>query len=307
MKKTCQSPGQVLHQKQYLSNDGTRQMICKKTNPMIKDLIYSFQNVKVLRMLIPCIILSIVSCSRHLSKSKNTLSWEENFNQKSFDTSRWSKIPRGTSDWDRHMSSFDSCYAMRDGKLILRGIKNNSVPADTSPYLTGGIYTKDKVGFGFGKLEIRAKLNGAKGAWPAIWMLAQNANWPDGGEIDIMEHLNFDTIAYQTVHTHYTYTLKIKDPKQGSTGSINANDFNIYAVEKYPDSLVFFINQKRIFNYPRIQTDKEGQFPFDKQEHYLLIDMQLGGSWVGAVESKDLPVEMEIDWVKFYGFDKKNK
>jgi len=28
--------------------------------------------------------------------------------------------------------------------------------------------------------------------------------------------------------------------------------------------------------------------------------MQLGGSWVGAVDSSDLPVEMEIDWVRFY-------
>jgi hypothetical protein len=128
--------------------------------------------------------------------------WEEDFNnQQGLDTSRWSKIPRGTSDWDRKMSDFDSCYAMRDGKMILRGIKNTSVTNDTSKYLTGGIYTKDKVGFSFGRLEIRAKLNGAKGAWPAIWMLAQDEKWPDGGEIDIMERLNFDTIAYQTIHT----------------------------------------------------------------------------------------------------------
>jgi len=34
--------------------------------------------------------------------------------------------------------------------------------------------------------------------------------------------------------------------------------------------------------------------------------MQLGGSWVGNVHPEDLPVEMEIDWVRFYRF-KKNK
>lgn len=28
--------------------------------------------------------------------------------------------------------------------------------------------------------------------------------------------------------------------------------------------------------------------------------MQLGGSWVGAVDPKQLPVEMHIDWVRFY-------
>jgi len=264
---------------------------------------------KVLWGLTISMLLFVCACSRHTHVSKTKLSWEEDFNQQqSFDTSRWTKIPRGNADWNRYMSNFDSCYTLRNGKLILRGIKNNSLPDDTAQYLTGGIYTKDKASFGFGRLEIRAKLNGAKGAWPAIWMLAQNAKWPDGGEIDIMERLNFDTIAYQTIHTYYTYTLKIKDhPKPGATGSIRPNDFNTYAVEKYRDSLVFFINNKRTFCYPRIQTDKEGQFPFDKQQHYLLIDMQLGGSWVGLIEPNNLPVEMEIDWVRFYGFKSSKK
>lgn len=251
-------------------------------------------------------LLFACSCSRYTHIQKPEITWEEDFNQSSLDTTKWSKIPRGSSDWNRHMSYFDSCYAMRDGKLILRGIKNNNLLNDTLNYLTGGVYTKDKVGFGFGRLEIRAKLNGAKGAWPAFWMLAQNSKWPDGGEIDIMERLNFDSIAYQTVHSYYTVTLGIKNnPKQGDTGSIKPDDYNVYAVEKYPDSLVFFINNKKTFTYPRIKTDKEGQFPFNKHKYYLLIDMQLGGSWVGDIDAKDLPVEMEIDWVRFYGF--KNK
>ena len=61
-----------------------------------------------------------------------------------------------------------------------------------------------------------------------------------------------------------------------------------------------FINDIHTFAYPRIETGKEGQFPFTDKEFYLLLDMQLGGSWVGAVDSSDLPVEMEIDWVRFY-------
>ena len=249
------------------------------------------------------LVLLITSCTSQKKIQRPRLKWEENFNQAvSFDTTRWSKILRGKSDWQKYMSDFDSCYAMRNGKLILRGIKNNSLPNDTARYLTGGVYTKDKVAFGFGRLEIYAKLNGARGAWPAFWLLSQGMGWPDGGEIDIMERLNFDSIAYQTVHSHYTYTLKMKEPKQGSTGSINPDGFNNYAVELHKDSLVFFINNKRTFSYPRIQTDKEGQYPFDKYKYYLLLDMQLGGSWVGKVEPADLPVEMEIDWVRFYEF-----
>ena len=47
------------------------------------------------------------------------------------------------------------------------------------------------------------------------------------------------------------------------------------------------------------QTDKEGQYPFDRP-YYLLIDMQTEGSWVGKAIKSELPVEMEIDWVKMY-------
>lgn len=255
-------------------------------------------------------ILGLLACLGLLialpcCKSPSTqwkLAWEDNFDQgDSFDPASWSKIPRGGSDWNNYMSDFDSCYAMRDGKLILRGLVNYSLPNDTAPYITGGVYTKDKVGFNNGRLEIHAKLNGATGAWPAFWLLPQDAKWPGGGEIDIMERLNYDTIAYQTVHSNYTFNLGIKDnPRQGSTGPINPDGFNTYAVEMYPDSLVFFINDTRTFAYPRIETDKEGQFPFSEHQFYLLLDMQLGGSWVGAVDPKDLPVEMEIDWVRFY-------
>ena len=53
-----------------------------------------------------------------------------------------------------------------------------------------------------------------------------------GGEVDIMERLNHDSIVYQTVHSHYTYTLGIENnPKHGNTIPINPEDFNVYGVD----------------------------------------------------------------------------
>lgn len=237
------------------------------------------------------------------------LVWEDDFNQPDLDTAVWTKIPRGTSDWNNYMSSFDSCYALKDGNLILRGIINTSCPADTAPYLTGGIYSKDKKTFENGRLEIRAKLHGARGEWPAFWMLPDQTRYvvagdsvkaPDEAEIDIMERLNYDSIAYQTVHSYYTLRLhRDTIPPHYATGPIKPDDYNVFAVEMYADSLRFFINDNHTFTYPRIDTDLPGQFPFDRA-FYLLLDMQLGGSWVGAVDPADLPVEMKIDWVRFY-------
>ena len=44
-----------------------------------------------------------------------------------------------------------------------------------------------------------------------------------------------------------------------------------------PDSLVFSVNDQRTFAYPKINTEQEEQYPFNKP-YYLLIDLQLGGS-----------------------------
>lgn len=246
-------------------------------------------------------------CNTRSFGKKYPPTWEDNFAQsKTFDETSWTKIPRGKSEWNKYMTNDERCYAIREGKLILRGIKNTNLDVDTAHYLTGGIYSKDKRYFGFGRWEIRAKLNGAQGAWPAIWLLPQDGRWPDDGEIDIMEHLNFDPFVYQTVHSHYTHILNERDhPKQGTTAVIDSEDFNTYAVEIHRDSLVFFVNYKKTFSYPRIDTYKDGQYPFDKNQYYLLIDMQLGGQWVGRINPNDLPVEMEIDWVRFYSFEEK--
>lgn len=250
------------------------------------------------------VLLLLTACHTNKPAGEWKLVWEDNFDQATgLDTASWSKIPRGKPEWAKFMSDADTCYEVSGGNLILKGMINLDRSVDTATYITGGVYTKYKRPFHGGRLEIKAKLQGAKGAWPAIWLKPFEESkypWPTGGEIDIMEHLNHDSIVYQTVHSYYTHHLNLKkDPPQGGTAPIDPEGYNVYAVEMYPDSIVYFVNNIRNFAYPRIETDKEGQFPFDKP-YYLLIDMQLGGPWVGSIGPEELPVEMKVDWVRYY-------
>lgn len=246
------------------------------------------------------VIFLVASCGPKKTEKGYTILWEENFEDSTKLEANWSKIPRGTSDWNNYMSDYDGLYEVKSGNLILRGIKNTVLPEDNVPYLTGGVYTKDKKNFGFGRLEVKAKLFGARSSWPAIWLLPKDKKWPAGGEIDMMERLNDDQYVYQTIHTDYTLNQGMRDnPKSSIVASIKANDYNVYAVEFHPDSLRFFVNDTHTFTYPRIETDKTDQYPFGDNEFYLLIDMQLGGNWVGDVNEQDLPTEMHIDWVRF--------
>lgn len=229
------------------------------------------------------------------------LVWQDDFDE--IDERYWSKISRGPSDWRRYMSYADSLYDTGNGCVILRALENVGVDVeDTASFLTGGIYTKDKFAMEYGKVEIRAKLQSAQSVWPAIWMMPQEGEWPDAGEIDIMEHLNHDGFVYQTVHSRYVTTLDMDDPKPFTTAQINPGRYNVYSVEILPDSLIFRVNSKKTMTYPRLTSGEYAgttQYPFGKP-FYILIDMQIGGNWVGPPSGRELPAEMKIDWIKVY-------
>lgn len=254
-------------------------------------------------LLVLSFLLGLISANAQ--KLPGKLIWEDDFSTAPLSSKHWSKVPRGQADWNNLMSDEDTLYTIRNHKLILRGMENTIAPKDTIRFVTGGVYSKDKISFGSGRWEIRAKLNGATGAWPAIWMVAdvKDRKWPEDGEIDIMERLSHEDQVYQTVHSFYTLNREEGDhPPHSKVTSFNPDEFNTFAVEVHPDKLVFFVNDQQTLVYPKIE--KKGQFPFSKHPFYLILSMQLGGEWVGEVDPKELPVEMEIDWVRFYKFEK---
>ncbi|WP_027125460.1 glycoside hydrolase family 16 protein [Gelidibacter mesophilus] len=263
-------------------------------------------------------VLMIVSCkssdpkifdgymyvqNNNLQKKDWKLVWEDNFDGSTLDTTKWTKIPPNKADWGNYMTSDPRCYAFSDSNLILKGIVNQDTIKDARPFLTGGIYSKGKFAFQYGKIEIRVKLESAQGAWPAIWMLSEQGKYgeyPRNGEIDIMEHLNYDNLIYQTTHSYYTLELKQKDnPPYYKTSKVDTKKYNVYGLEWYPDRLVYTLNGKETFTYPRIKDVDASQWPFG-QTFYLLIDQQLEGDWVGKANPDDLPARMIVDWVKVY-------
>lgn len=246
-------------------------------------------------------LLLLISCKQEKTSTNGyTVVWEENFEDSTKLVNNWSKVPRGKSDWNNYMSDYDGLFEVSNGNLVLKGIKNTVLLDDSVPYLTGGVYTKDKRVFGHGRIEIRAKLFGARSAWPTFLLLPENAKYPEGGEINIMERYNVDNYVYQTVHSVYTLKHGVKDnPKSGIVAHIKPDNYNVYAVELHADSLSFFVNDTHTFTYPRIETDLSGQFPFADEKYYILLNMQLGGSWVGSVNEQDLPAKMHIDWVRY--------
>ncbi|MCR5184016.1 MAG: glycoside hydrolase family 16 protein [Opitutales bacterium] len=256
----------------------------------------------ILSLLTSLILSSAFLAAAPAKKERWKLVWSDEFNGSKIESKHWSKCERGKPDWSNTMSDDPSLFALKNGNLVLRGKVNPDTAKDPSPVITGGVQSRGKVSFCYGRIDVRAKFTCAQGAWPALWLLPDIPNrvWPDDGEIDIMEHLNFDNIVYQTLHSRFITKLGQRNPRNGGTGKINRDDYNLYSVIWTPDKITCLINEKETLTYPRLpEKEKDGQWPYHKP-FYILLDMQLGGNWVGKVNQSQLPVEMWIDYVRIY-------
>lgn len=255
------------------------------------------------------------------------LVWSDEFNTSVLDTTKWTKIDRFTDadfqltkeEWMKDLekwkeitniscfsytAGYDSLYSFKNGMLFLHGVVNKDTLADPRPYLQGAVKSKRKFAFQYGKLEIRAKLEAATGSWPALWMLSENEVYEKlpnrNGEIDIMERLNHEDSVYQTTHSYWTIAMKQEqNPPHYAKGAFNPDEFNVFGIEWYPDKLVYTINGKITFEYPKLKDVDPAQWPFD-QPFYVMLDQQLGGGWVGEINPEELPAKVIIDWIRLY-------
>ena len=78
----------------------------------------------------------MISCLSPQKTSDWKLVWEDDFEGSGFDTLTWSKIPRWTPEWARHMSDNEVCYEVKNGHLILKGVMNPDRNADTARFIT---------------------------------------------------------------------------------------------------------------------------------------------------------------------------
>ncbi|MEE1787356.1 glycoside hydrolase family 16 protein [Streptomyces sp. SP17BM10] len=135
------------------------------------------------------------------------LIFQDEFDGTSLDTSRWNvgnpyvepqriTPPVGGQELD--------CYdagqvAVRDGTLRITAVqRQQECGGKTLPYVSGMVNTKGRFSFAFGAMEARvyvpAAPDGSVANWPAFW--AVGADWPSGGENDVMEGLHGKICAY---------------------------------------------------------------------------------------------------------------
>ncbi|PXX98061.1 glycoside hydrolase [Marinifilum breve] len=157
-----------------------------------------------------------------------------------------------------------------------------------------------------GKIEVRAKLPNGRGTWPAIWMMPgdwsfQDGNWPDIGEIDIMEHVGHDKgVIHASAHskdyqwqkgTQQTAIINIPDATE---------NFHSYILEWSEDIMKCYVDEQLFFEYKN-EGLGESKWPYTKP-FYLILNVAVGGAWgsVKGIDKEAFPQTMEVDFVRVY-------
>ena len=204
------------------------------------------------------------------------LVFSDEFDGSALDDSKWTRVDAGAPEWRKYMDATSSdLVEFKDGCLVLKG-KKDTADASVRDYREAGIFSPGKFSFRYGKVEIRAKFDSIQGVWPALWMMPVNGTtWPSAGEIDIMEHLNYEGSVYQTLH--------FCDVAGGSASAsthpnIDKTVFNTYGIEWEEDKISFLINDVVTATFTPENTS--AAWPFNEREFYFILSMQIGGSWV---------------------------
>ncbi|MBQ8046991.1 MAG: glycoside hydrolase family 16 protein [Prevotella sp.] len=221
------------------------------------------------------------------------------------DASKWSRCRRGLSTWDRLMCDDERVAVVRSGALHLRAIPNRDLQRDTAKMLTGGIETKDKFSFQYGRVEVRLKTKRHAGNFPATWMMPQPPaeDHPKGGEIDIFETIDTERTSYHTIHSYWTNVVAPQTSHERQfRASLNVSRWHVYAFEWTPAEMSYYVDGVYLGTYRKSGDPHalaNGQWPFD-HPFYLILNQAVGnGSWAKNYDPT-YSYETQIDWVRVY-------
>ena len=235
------------------------------------------------------------------------LVWTEEFNYTGLpDPAKWNFETRGNaSGWGNNELQYytsnetENAY-VSDGSLKITALKKKK---ENREYTSARITTEGKGEWKYCKVEVRAKLPGGLGTWPAIWMMPARSEygWPECGEIDIMEQVGYDPyVIHSTIHTQAYNHLKGTQVGKQYDLPTAVSDFHLYGLEWDNHEIRSFVDGVQYFSYVNDQTGNDA-WPFD-QSFYLILNLAIGGNWGGQKGVNDalFPHVYEIDYVRIY-------
>lgn len=251
--------------------------------------------------------------SNYFKTHKNKLIWSDEFEGTQINQDNWVyDIGKGnngnTNGWGNNELQYYTDRSdnarIEDGNLIIEAKKENY---NGSEYTSARLKTKGLQEFTYGRIEARMKLPMEQGTWPAFWMLGSSFTgddtWPYCGEIDIMEHVNKESVVSGALHWDNNGSQTFGQ----SMYNINPDEYHIYALEWtrnyikwYVDDVLFCAADISDIVIPGLERNIKNNDAFHKP-FFIILNMAVGGNWPQSPdESTNFPAKMYVDYVRVY-------
>ncbi|WP_035560811.1 carbohydrate-binding protein [Hymenobacter sp. IS2118] len=222
--------------------------------------------------------------------------WADEFNGTTVNAANWKFEYGNNNGWGNNEKQYYQASNARvvNGQLQITARREN---VGGFQYTSARLKTQGLKQFTYGRIEARIKMPMGQGLWPAFWMLGANIDqpafaWPKCGEIDVMEHVNADNIAFGTIHWDNNGRVYFS-----GTTTFTQNDYHNYTVEWTPTAIKWFVDgvkfhEANIAN--GVNNTDEFQRPF-----FLLLNLAVAGDFPGqTVDNSKFPATMFVDYVR---------
>jgi beta-glucanase (GH16 family) len=255
--------------------------------------------------------------SLQLGQQQYQLTWSDEFEGDSINRNHWrfehGFVRNNELQWYQEENATTSAgiltiEARKENKLnplYSIGTKDWRQRRDSIHITSSSISTSGKQSWLYGRFEMRGRIDTVSGYWPAWWTLGVTKHWPSNGEIDIMEFYRGKILANIAVGTNlpskalwYSETKAVNsfaDPHWRDKFHIWRMDWDEEGVSLYVDDLLMN-HQAQPVLYNR---DSTGFYPF-KQNHYMLLNLAIGGDNGGSIQHTVFPLKYEVDYVRVY-------
>lgn len=229
------------------------------------------------------------------------LSWHDEFDGSSLDTSKWTALNRQDSFNNEKQYYRPEQVAVTGGNLVITA---TDVPLGPKDYRSG-LITSNSI-FGPGRFEARIDLPTTQGMWPAFWLNPNQVQWPTGGEIDILENrgsqpfLTSSAYHWQTnpgpccdqhEYVYHEYTAE----EGGNPVNFHAG-FHTYAVEWEETQLRLYVDG----NLHRTWNETPDRPIFETAKN-IIINLAVGGDFGGDPDGSTVfPQQMLVDYVRIW-------
>jgi len=207
------------------------------------------------------------------------------------------------------------------GRLLIEGRKANfpnpNFSAESTDwrknrktvnYTAACITTVKKKSWLFGRFEVRARIDTTMGAWPAIWLLGVEKEWPSNGEIDMLEFYRPDNVP--TILANVAWGTKQRHKPKWDSFRKPLNEllqqdkdwvrkYHVWRMDWTKDEIQLYVDDV-LFNSTLVSEtiNADGTNPF-LQPQYLLLNLALGSSG-GDPARSNFPITFEVDYVRVY-------